>query len=181
MNKFIKQIFISFIIFFFLQPRFLYSQIFHTYPYAGFSISLNSKWNIKSESNINSPLFAYLKLNKMYLGINLTKIPIGSNPIISQREALKIKPELITSLKQRGVTVNTFDITESSFKGQKCFKTNATIQDPEYYNGILQYYNTIQFIHHGFLFNIVCSIPVSNNSVKEIAFIKKELETIILY
>lgn len=182
MTKFNAHIFrLNITVSFFLLPLLLHSQILKTYSYAGFSINLSSKWVLKSESTVNSPLFAFLKPSNVYLGISLTKIPSGSNPIISNSEASKIKPEMMAALKQRGVIISKFSLIASTFLNKKCFQTKAIIKDPEYLNGIVQYYNTIQFIHNGYLFNIVSNIPVSNNSLKEIDFINKQLETIIFF
>lgn len=172
---------IKFFIIFLIFPILSKSQILKKFDYAGFSINLSPKWIIKKESTINSPLFVYITSSNIAIGIKLTKIPNNTYPIISQSEANKIKPQMVTSLRQRGVVVNTFTMVKSTFKNKDCFKINGLIKDPEYFNGISQYYNTIQLIHNGYLFNIICNIPVSNNSDKEINFIKSQLETIQFY
>lgn len=159
----------------------VFAQQQKNFPNAGFSINLSNNWDIKKSNDTHSPLFAIVKKNNLFLSIKLTDFVTTESPAFSKEEALQIKPQVINSLKQRGVTIYEINVIPGSFQGKRCFITNAVISDPTYLNGKSHHYNTIQLFHKKYLFVIATNIPNTKDTKTDLQFVSDQLKTIKFY
>lgn len=152
-----------------------------SFPDAGFSINLSKKWIIKPNNKTHSPLFASVNKSNLFISIKLTDFVTTKIPAFSIDEALKLKSQITSALKQRGVTIYEIKVIPGIFQEKRCFLINTLISDPKYLNGKSHYYNTIQLLHKKYLFVISYNIPNTKNTQRDLEFVSEQLKTIKFY
>jgi len=151
---------------------------------AGFSISLNNNWKVAAESKKWNPMIFYNKPKNQQISIGLSKAPGNVKPEYTPEEAEATKAQIVEIFgKGNGGTtkLDTIYAYPDTFAGEKCITFVAHLKNPGILSGVPAVYKSIQFIHRGYLLNIVYCVPLANSGDKELKLIDSQLKMIKLF
>ena len=161
-----------FFIFFIFMPLLSTSQELkskiYSNPNVGFSITLNTDWEVVKEEVEWQPIVFYNSAKNEQINIALVPAPDDIKFNYTSREAEAVKSVILVNLqsgKGGNVTVDSIWAYPGNFLGNKCIVVEINCSDPEMLKGVKINYKSVQFIHNRHLLNIITCIPLLPSSV----------------